>query len=114
MHKMLCVGEIVNTHGVRGELKIIPLVDDANDGDSIYLQDKAYAGNGTPIYINKSLTIYGLIDQNGAKIYLNETNSPKIDFNSDKLLSSLDGNSKSSIFIINNFILFCTENTNFL
>ena len=28
---MLCVGEIVNTHGVKGELKIVPLVDDAKD-----------------------------------------------------------------------------------
>jgi len=31
VHKMLCVGEIVNTHGVRGELKVIPLVDNAED-----------------------------------------------------------------------------------
>ena len=31
MHKMLCVGEIVNTHGVRGELKVIPLVDNPDD-----------------------------------------------------------------------------------
>ena len=31
MHKLLCVGEIVNTHGVRGELKVIPLVDTADD-----------------------------------------------------------------------------------
>lgn len=31
MHEMLCVGEIVNTHGVRGELKILPLVDEVND-----------------------------------------------------------------------------------
>lgn len=31
MHKMLCVGEIVNTHGVKGELKVVPLVDEVND-----------------------------------------------------------------------------------
>ena len=31
MHKMLCVGEIVNTHGVLGELKVIPLVDNPDD-----------------------------------------------------------------------------------
>ena len=31
MHNILCVGEIVNTHGVRGELKVVPLVDDADD-----------------------------------------------------------------------------------
>ncbi len=31
MHKMLCVGEIVNTHGIKGELKVVPLVDNAKD-----------------------------------------------------------------------------------
>ena len=31
MYKMLCVGEIVNTHGVKGEIKVIPLVDDVDD-----------------------------------------------------------------------------------
>ena len=42
---MLCVGEIVNTHGVRGELKVIPLVDDADDlFDYTYyfIDDKKY------------------------------------------------------------------------
>lgn len=31
MQKMLCVGEIVNTHGVRGEFKVVPLVDEPSD-----------------------------------------------------------------------------------
>ena len=31
MHNILCVGEIVNTHGVRGELKVVPLVDNTDD-----------------------------------------------------------------------------------
>jgi len=31
VYKMLCVGEIVNTHGVKGEIKVIPLVDDVDD-----------------------------------------------------------------------------------
>jgi len=31
MYKKLCVGEIVNTHGIRGEIKVVPLVDDVND-----------------------------------------------------------------------------------
>ena len=31
MQKMLCVGEIVNTHGVRGELKVVPLLDNSED-----------------------------------------------------------------------------------
>lgn len=45
VHKMLCVGEIVNTHGVRGEIKIIPLVDDANDlldYTYYFVEDKKY------------------------------------------------------------------------
>jgi len=35
MHQMLCVGEIVNTHGVRGEIKVIPLVDDISAFDEL-------------------------------------------------------------------------------
>lgn len=31
MQKILCVGEIVNTHGVKGELKVVPLVDNPDD-----------------------------------------------------------------------------------
>ena len=35
------------------------LVDSANPGDSIYLEDITYAGNGSAVIINKNLTIYG-------------------------------------------------------
>ena len=45
MYKFLCVGEIVNTHGVRGELKVLPLVDDIADlSDYTYyfINDKKY------------------------------------------------------------------------
>ena len=35
------------------------LIDKAKDGDSIYLENRTYKGNGTPIYINKNLNIYG-------------------------------------------------------
>ena len=45
MHKMLCVGEIVNTHGIRGELKTIPLVDnekDLLDYKFFFIEDKKY------------------------------------------------------------------------
>ena len=31
MIKFLQIGKIVNTHGIRGELKIIPLTDDPKD-----------------------------------------------------------------------------------
>lgn len=42
---MLCVGEIVNTHGVKGELKIVPLVDDSEDlldYTYYFIDDKRY------------------------------------------------------------------------
>ena len=45
MHQMLCVGEIVNTHGVRGEVKVIPLVDDISafdDLESFVIDNKTY------------------------------------------------------------------------
>ena len=35
------------------------LIDNSKDGDSIYLENKTYQGNGTPINVNKNLTIYG-------------------------------------------------------
>ena len=35
MHRLLCVGEIVNTHGIRGELKVVPLTDDVSSFDSL-------------------------------------------------------------------------------
>ena len=35
MTKFLQIGKIVNTHGVRGELKIIPLTDDAKRFDKL-------------------------------------------------------------------------------
>ena len=61
------------------------LIDDANDGDSIYLENKTYKGNGTPISISKNLNIYGYQYQNNIN-------------------TALDGDSKSSIFIVNDDI----------
>ena len=45
MYKKLCVGEIVNTHGIRGEIKVVPLVDDVNDlldYTYYFVEDKKY------------------------------------------------------------------------
>lgn len=45
VHKMLCVGEIVNTHGVRGELKVVPLTDEPDellDYNHFFIEDKDY------------------------------------------------------------------------
>ena len=42
---MLCVGEIVNTHGVRGELKVVPLLDyseDLLDYKHFFIDGKSY------------------------------------------------------------------------
>ena len=35
MYQKLCVGEITNTHGIRGEVKVIPLTDDNSAFDNI-------------------------------------------------------------------------------
>lgn len=49
MSKLLKVGKIVNTHGVRGEMKVIPLTDDPyrfNDLDFVYIEGKEYKITG--------------------------------------------------------------------
>ena len=56
------------------------LVDDASDGDSIYLESKNYVGNGSSIYIRKNIEIYG----------------------SDDSDTVLDAGGKSNIFVISN------------
>lgn len=58
------------------------LIDNSKEGDSIYLENKTYKGNGTPININKNLTIYGYQYNN-------------------KINTILDANSKSNIFNVN-------------
>ena len=35
MYQKLCVGEITNTHGIRGEVKVIPLTDEISAFDNI-------------------------------------------------------------------------------
>ena len=58
MQKMLCVGEIVNTHGVRGELKIVPLLDnpdDLLDYSYYFIDDKKYEAESVRFHKNFSL-----------------------------------------------------------
>ena len=43
MHRLLCVGEIVNTHGIRGEVKVVPLTDDVSKFDNL----KSFIIDGT-------------------------------------------------------------------
>jgi 16S rRNA processing protein RimM len=55
---MLCVGEIVNTHGVRGELKVVPLVDDADDlldYSYYFIDDKKYEVESVRFHKNCAL-----------------------------------------------------------
>ena len=54
------------------------LIDESSPGDSIYLENKTYVGNGTPITISKNISIYGFKSQN----------------------TVLDGNDKSNIFVV--------------
>ena len=47
------------------------LIDDAGSGDSIYLENRTYVGDGNPIIINKDINIYGsdshsVLDANNA------------------------------------------------
>ena len=55
MYKKLCVGEIVNTHGIRGEIKVVPLVDDVNDlldYTYYFVGDKKYEVQNTRFHKN--------------------------------------------------------------
>ncbi|RPF50200.1 putative outer membrane repeat protein [Methanobrevibacter gottschalkii DSM 11977] len=54
------------------------LIDNANPGDSIYLENKTYQGSGSPIIVNKSVNVYGV----------------------DSSKTILDASNKSSIFLI--------------
>jgi len=71
VHKMLCVGEIVNTHGVKGELKIIPLVDDVNDlldYTYYFIDDKKYEVENVRFHKNFILIkLVGIDDINFAE-----------------------------------------------
>jgi len=58
MYQMLCVGEIVNTHGVKGEIKVIPLVDDISAFDdltSFVIDNKTYNLEGFRFHKNMLL-----------------------------------------------------------
>ena len=58
------------------------LINDSNPGDSIYLENKTYCGNGTAITINKDISIYAV--KSGETV--------------------LDANDMSSIFIAHKYV----------
>lgn len=70
MHEMLCVGEIVNSHGIRGELKVVPLVDDISkflDFKSVTIDNKNYEVQNIRIHKNMVLVkLVGLDDKTNA------------------------------------------------
>jgi 16S rRNA processing protein RimM len=68
---MLCVGEIVNTHGVKGELKVIPLVDnpdDLYDYKYFFIDEKKYEAESIRFHKNFALIkLNGIDDINVAE-----------------------------------------------
>ena len=59
------------------------MIDNAKPGDSIYLENKTYYGNGTPIVVDKSINIYGV----------------------DSSKTVLNASDKSSIFLISRMLM---------
>ena len=67
------VGEIVNTHGVRGELKVQPWCDDAEqflDFKALYLDGKAVAPKSVRIHKNSVLLTLPGVDDMDAALHL--------------------------------------------
>ena len=65
MHQILCVGEIVNTHGIRGEIKVIPLVDDISTFDeleSVIIDNKTF--NLEAVRFHKNMLLIKLKELN--------------------------------------------------
>lgn len=70
------------------------LVDKSNSGDSIFLDNGLFKGNGSPIIINKDLNIYAE----------NYNFSEDENHNLSKSNTVLDGDFKSNIFLVNDGI----------
>lgn len=76
MQQYFEIGEIVNTHGVRGELKVIPLTDDINRYDKldwVYIringEQKKYDIEGIRYHKNNVLLrLKGVNDMNSAEL----------------------------------------------
>ncbi len=76
MQQYFEIGEIVNTHGVRGELKVIPLTDDINRYDKldwVYIRingkQKKYDIEGIRYHKNNVLlSLKGVNDMNSAEL----------------------------------------------
>lgn len=73
MQKMLCVGEIVNTHGVRGELKVVPLLDNSDDlfdYKRFFIDGKSYENENVRFHKDFALIkLKGVDDMNLAESF---------------------------------------------
>lgn len=73
MQKMLCVGEIVNTHGVRGELKVVPLLDNSDDlfdYKRFFIDGKSYESENVRFHKDFALIkLKGVDDMNLAESF---------------------------------------------
>ncbi|MTI47685.1 ribosome maturation factor RimM [Sporosalibacterium faouarense] len=60
MSEYLQIGKIVNTHGIRGDLKVIPLTDDTKrfeDLDTIYIENEKEVFNIEKVWYKKNLVM---------------------------------------------------------
>jgi 16S rRNA processing protein RimM len=81
-NNMICVGKILKPHGIKGEIKLLPLTDYIDErfkiGNSLYIKDKA--GNFNVYYIenykifkkNIILKLKGLYDINSVEDLINQ------------------------------------------
>ena len=75
-NELLECGKIVNTHGIRGEVKIIPWADDAEficDLPTLYIDGKPFAvRNARPHKGNAIVLLEGIDDMNTAMLLKNK------------------------------------------
>lgn len=75
-NELLECGKIVNTHGIRGEVKIIPWADDAEficDLSTLYIDGKPFAvRNARPHKGNAIVLLEGIDDMNTAMLLKNK------------------------------------------
>ncbi|WP_130806913.1 ribosome maturation factor RimM [Senegalia massiliensis] len=82
--KNIKVGKIINTHGIRGELKVLPLTDDPKrfsdlkeiyiDDDSYYIQKVGYKKNFPIIKLKEYSNINDVLKFKEKYIYISEEN----------------------------------------
>ena len=73
---MIEIGKVVNTHGIRGEIKILPLCDDPFifcDLEYFYIDGKKYSNERGRIHKNNAIVkLAGIDDINSAELFKNK------------------------------------------